>query len=106
MAAHDPERRRLAAAEAIHRRWATAGPEQRRAATETARATRRRQLEDQVDPNRELDEVERDRRVRNLIRAELARISRLGVAARRARRREADNAALDELIASETSSSS
>jgi hypothetical protein len=101
MAARDPQVRTAAARQAIHTRWSRASQADRKAATEAARAARRQQLEDRVDPERKLDPADRDARVRALVRAELARIARLGVEARRAKRRAAEDAELDRLIEAE-----
>jgi hypothetical protein len=99
VAAADPAVRRLVASENSNKRWSRASKADRRTATEAMRAEKRRRLEQQVDPDGTLDPADRDARVRNLIRAEMARLARLSVQARQVRRHEAE---LDQLLIAES----
>lgn len=90
---------------AANERWSRATPEQRRAGTEAARAARLRAYEDRVDPDRVLDPEELARRVSNLRRADMARLTRRSVESRQeqARRRQQTQAEaeLDALVDAE-----
>lgn len=105
MAAKDPATRKSIAEKAIYERLSRMTAAERVAATEPARAERMRQLEDEVDPRRELDEAERARRVTYLLRSRMAEISLLGVKAReekRAARLQAEaEAELDAMLSAE-----
>lgn len=76
--------RRLRAQIAANARWAK--EPDRAAATAAARAAQLRQLEDEVDPRRELAPQERAKRVEN---AQRARLQRMALASAKARRRKA-----------------
>lgn len=79
------EDRSLIGAIAANERWARLDPEQRRAATEAARAARLARYEDRVDPERQLDPIERARRVSNLVAADMARLTLRSAEVRRQR---------------------
>lgn len=101
----DQPDRSLIGSIAANERWAKLGPDQRRDATEAARAARLKAYEDRVDPDRVLEPEERARRVANLRRADMARLSRRSVESRQdkaRRRREAREAEeLDAVISAE-----
>lgn len=87
---------------AAETKYAHASKAQRDANTRPAREAALRKLEDEVDPNRELDPAERGRRVRSLRRAKMAKLSLLALEARRTRAAAAEEAELDALIAAES----
>src|SRR4051794_34532808 len=74
--------RSLIAEIAANMRWARTTPDERRQATATAREAGRAALllrfENEVDPDRVLDEIERTKRVRNLVSAHMAQMAREG----------------------------
>lgn len=69
---------------AANTRWAK--EPDRRAATQSARDALERKFEDQVDPNRELDPIERARRVKNAKSAHYGRLARSSAASRASKR--------------------
>lgn len=79
-----PARRRSAAKVAANERWAH--EPDRRAATQAARDGMQRKFEDQVDPERVLDPIERARRVENAKSAHFTRLARKSADARAARK--------------------
>lgn len=88
MAHRNAEMRSLLASVARNTGLANLSPEDRRRQTQPATDARLRQYEDRVDPDRVLDVADRLARARSLMRADLARISAAGVAARLAKRQQ------------------
>jgi len=83
----DQAKRRAAAKVAAHTRWAH--EDDRRAATQAARDGLQRRFEDEVDPHRQLDPVERARRVESAKRAHFTRLARMSAESRAARKKSA-----------------
>lgn len=84
MSSHDAGDRRAIAKVAANTRWAQEGD--RRAATQAARDAMERKFEDQVDPDRVLDPVDRAKRVKNAKAAYYGRIGRMRAASRASRK--------------------
>jgi heme oxygenase len=84
MAAKCPDERRATARLAAHSLWATTTD--RAARTEAARAAQWRKFLDQVDPQRQLPEDERNKRALSARKAYYARLTLKSVQARKARR--------------------
>jgi hypothetical protein len=80
MPSKSPEDRSLIAQIAAAERWGRTVD--RTAATEPARAGVRAKFARQIDPDNQLDPVERERRVDQLVKAHMLRMSRAAKAAR------------------------
>jgi hypothetical protein len=78
-----PEQRRLRAQTAAYMRWSKEDP---REGTKPARAAYMRRFVDQVDPDRTLPELERERRAQAALKGHMARMA---LASSRARRKAA-----------------
>jgi hypothetical protein len=85
MPARSPEERSLVAQIAAAERWGRTAD--RSAATAPARAGLRAKYAREVDPDNQLDDAERERRVDSLMRAHMLRMS---LAAKNARRKAGD----------------
>lgn len=75
-----PSERTIRARLAATTRWAN---EDRGAASERQRRTLAQRFEDQVDPDRELNETERARRAKSAMQAHMARMTLASVRARK-----------------------